>query len=114
MNHIIYGLQSSEKPKIQEWGEKRHVPVNVREVTNTDEDGKEIPAYEYDVIERVEQPVNYDNIMDAAVKAKFTDEEMAYITKHFSSTINEKVKAYKVFVSEMGKTLENAGYASAE
>lgn len=114
MNQIIYGLQSTEKPQIQEWGEKRHVPINVREVIMTDENGEETIGYEYDVVERVEQPINHDNIMAAAVRAKFTDEDMAYITKHFSSTSNEKVKAYKDFVSEMGRMLEDAEYVPAE
>ena len=40
MNGIIKGLVSETEPKIQNWGEKRHVPINVRQEKSIDEKGE--------------------------------------------------------------------------
>ena len=50
MNGIIKGLVSETEPKIQNWGEKRHVPINVRQEKSIDEKGEEKTIYVYDVV----------------------------------------------------------------
>lgn len=110
MSKIIIGLTSESKPEVQQWGEKKHVPLNVKEVREADEEGNEKVKYVYDVIERVETPVCIDTIVSAGVKAKFSDDEMGYIMKHFAKESDPKVAEYKEFVTRLTADAESAGY----
>lgn len=107
---IIRGLISESEPQVQNWGEKRHVPINVRQETKIDEEGKEKTIYVYDVVERVEQPVTVDSIVAAGVKATYSEAETSHIMTHFARENDKQVAEYKDFVSALTADAEAAGY----
>lgn len=106
----ILNLASSEQPQLQDWGDKKHVPLNVREIEGVDENGDPKVSYQYDCVEKVDQPINVDNIVKAAVEAEFTAEEQEYVTRNFSKRKDALVKRYKDFVAEITEKAEDAGY----
>lgn len=110
MKGIIRGLISETEPTIQNWGEKRHVPINVRQEKITDEKGEEKTVYIYDVVERVEQPVTVDSIVAAGVKAAYSEAETSYIMTHFAKENDKKVTEYKAFVTELTENATKSGY----
>lgn len=110
MNGIIKGLVSETEPKIQNWGEKRHVPINVRQEKSIDEKGEEKTIYVYDVVERVDQPVSVDSIVAAGVKATYTESEMSHIMTHFAKDSDKTVAGYKEFVTVLTEDAQKSGY----
>lgn len=110
MRGIVKGLVSESEPKIQNWGEKRHVPVNIRQEKTTDEEGNEKTIYVYDVVERVEQPVTVDSIVAAGVKATFTEHELSHIMTHFARENDKQVTDYKAFVTTLTEDATKSGY----
>lgn len=110
MNGIIRGLISETEPKIQNWGEKRHVPINICQEKTIDEEGKEKTIYVYDVVERVEQPVCVDSIVAAGVKATYSEADTSYIMTHFAKENDKKVAEYKAFVTELTENATKSGY----
>ena len=64
-------LQFSEEPKVTPWGnEMSNVPLNVKEETVTNENGEEEKHWSADILRKVKNPVNKDNIVDAAIAEK--------------------------------------------
>lgn len=110
MNGIIRGLISETEPQIQNWGEKRHVPINIRQEKTIDEEGKEKTIYVYDVVERVEQPVTVDSIVAAGVKATFSETEIRHIMTHFAKEGDKTVDTYKTFVTSLTEDAKKSGY----
>lgn len=106
----ILNLASQDMPQLQEWGDKMHVPLNIREIEGVDEEGNHKKSYLYDCVEKVDQPINVDNIVKAAVESEFTPEEIEYVTRNFSKRKDPLVKRYKDFVAEVTEKAEDAGY----
>ena len=106
----IKGLFSEEKPQLQDWGEKKHVPLNIVESETTDEDGKVKKQYTFDCVERVEEPLSVDTIVKAAAEGTFTSEQLSYITRNFAKQSDTLVARYKTLVEEVTAAAEAAGY----
>lgn len=110
MELIELGLTSVEEPKLQEWGDKRHVPINIEQYTEEDENGEQITKYRYDLIKRVEQPISYETILKAAVNAKFTSAELTHIMTNLMIEDDELVVKYRKYVTEMANAIQLSGY----
>lgn len=106
----IKNLVSQTQPKPEDWGDKKHVPLNVREVEEVDENGDPNTTYLHDVVERVEQPLNVDNIVKAAVESEFDKSQIEYVTRNFSKRSDKLVNKYKAFVQEVTDAAIEAGY----
>ncbi|MBQ2950831.1 MAG: hypothetical protein IJE12_07290 [Prevotella sp.] len=106
----IQNLASAEQPQLQDWGDKKHVPLNVREVEGVDENGDPKTSYLHDCVEKVDTPITVDNIVKAAVEAEFSAEEREYVTRNFSKRKDALVKRYKDFVEDITDKAEAAGY----
>lgn len=106
----ILGLTSQEKPQVQPWGDKYvHVPLNVKEFIQTDEEGNEVTGFMYNCIECVELPLTSDKIVNAVCKEHFAD-DMEYIMANIHKTNDKKVKSYMAFVEEINAQCEKLGY----
>ena len=106
----IQNLSSETLPKIEDWGEKKHVPLNIRETEGTDENGEPKTKYLYDCVEKVDQPINVDNIVKAAVESKFDAKTIEYVTRNFAKKNDSTVEEYKAFVEEITDAAIEAGY----
>lgn len=107
----IINLTSEIKPVVLPWGEtKAHVPLNVREVETTDENGEEKAKFIYDCVEKVDKPVNTENIMKAAAKAKFGDNIAEYVALNVFKTDDAKIVEYTEFVKLISEQAKKEGY----
>lgn len=107
----IEGLYSDSMPVLQEWGSAyKHVPLNIKSETRTDEDGEEKTSYVYDCVERVPVPVTVDGIVKTALEAKFSVEDIAYVQANIFKSADSKVKAYSEFAAKINSEATEAGY----
>lgn len=104
-------LQFSEEPKVTPWGnEMSNVPLNVKEETVTNEKGEEEKHWSADVLRKVKNPVNKDNIVDAAIAEKFDEAAQKRIMRNFAHSDDAEVAAFNAYVAEVTKSAEEAGY----
>ncbi len=103
-------LYFSEQPKPMDWGEKKHVPLNIKEETTTDENGVEKKGYRADLVPKVEQPLTVDHIVDAAIASEFGEEAQKRIMRNMASDNDPEVEAYKGFINEIKASAKAAGY----
>ena len=103
-------LYFSEQPKPMDWGEKKHVPLNITEETTFDENGVEKKGFRADLVERVEQPITADHIVDAAIASEFGEEAKKRIMRNIAIEGDPEVAAYKKFISEIRASAIAAGY----
>ena len=104
-------LQFSEEPKVTPWGnEMSNVPLNVKEETVTNEKGEEEKHWSADVLRKVKNPVNKDNIVDAAIAEKFDEAKQKRIMRNFAHSDDAEVAAFNAYVAEVTKSAEEAGY----
>lgn len=107
----IINLSSDVKPEVQPWGEtKCHVPLNIRKETITTEDGEEKDKYTYDCVERVDKPLNVENIVKAAAKAKFGEDIAEYVALNVFKTDDAKIVEYTEFVKLISEEAKAEGY----
>lgn len=104
-------LQFSEEPKVTPWGnEMSNVPLNVKEETVTNENGEDEKHWSADVLCKVKNPVNKDNIIDASIAEKFDEEARKRIMRNFAHSDDAEVAAFNAYVAEVTKSAEDAGY----
>ena len=104
-------LQFSEEPKVTPWGnEMSNVPLNVKEETVTNENGEEEKHWSADVLRKVKNPVNKDNIVDAAIAEKFDEATQKRIMRNLAHADDAEVAAFNAYVAEVTKSAEEAGY----
>lgn len=103
-------LYFSEQPKPMDWGEKKHVPLNITEEVTIDENGVEKKGYRADLVPKVQQPITVDSIVDAAIAAEFGEEAQKRIMRNMASDNDPEVEAYKRFVNEIKASAKAAGY----
>lgn len=104
-------LQFSEEPKVTPWGnDMSNVPLNVKEETVTNEKGEDEKHWTADVLCKVKNPVNKDNIIDAAIAEKFDEEARKRIMRNFAHSYDAEVAAFNAYVAEVTKSAEDAGY----
>lgn len=107
----ILNLTSENKPEVQPWGEtKVHVPLNVRKDTVVAEDGEEKDKFTYDCVERVEKPINVENIVKAAAKARFGEDIAEYVALNVFKTDDAKIVEYTEFVKLISEEAKAEGY----
>ena len=111
INRMEKNLQFSEEPKVTPWGnEMSNVPLNVKEETVTNENGEEEKHWSADVLRKVKNPVNKDNIVDAAIAEKFDEATQKRIMRNFAHADDAEVAAFNAYVAEVTKSAEEAGY----
>lgn len=103
-------LYFSEQPKPMDWGEKKHVPLNIIEEVTTDENGVEKTGYRADLVPKVEQPITVDHIVDAAIASEFGEEAQKRIMRNMADDNDAEVSAYKSFINEIRASAIAAGY----
>ena len=103
-------LYFSEQPKPMDWGEKKHVPLNIKEETTLDENGAEKKGYRADLVPKVEQPITVDRIVDAALASEYDGEALNRIMRNVASEGDPEVEAYKKFINEIRASAIAAGY----
>ena len=99
----------SEKPAVQDWGEKKNVPLNVTEET-TEENGVKKTGYRADLVPKVEQPVTVDSIVDAAIASEYGEQGQKRILRNMARENDPEVEAYRNFVNEIRASAIAAGY----
>lgn len=99
----------TEKPQPMAWGDKKIVPLNIKEEVYT-EDGKEKKGYRADLVKKVDEPLTVDSIVAAAVNEEFGDEAQKRIMLNFAKQGNAEVERYKAFVAEVTNAAIRAGY----
>lgn len=100
----------SERPGQMDWGKQKIVPLNIVEETTTDENGNEKKSYHADLVQKVEQPVTVDRIVDAAIASEYDDEAQKRIMRNITSENDPEVESYKKFVNEVKASAIAAGY----
>lgn len=100
----------AELPQPLEWGEKRIVPLNIKEEVETDESGVERKGYRADLVPKVKQPLTVDNIVDAAIADEFGEEALKRIMRNMAKPDDAEVERYKNFVTEITEAAKAAGY----
>ncbi len=98
------------QPAPLDWGEKKHVPLNVTEEVTTDENGNEKKSYRADLVPKVSEPLTVDNIVDAAIASEYDEEAQKRIMRNMAKENDPEVEGYKAFVSEIRKAAIAAGY----
>lgn len=100
----------SERPAPMDWGQQKIVPLNIVEETTTDENGNEKKSYHADLVQKVNQPITVDSIVDAAIAAEFSEEAQKRIMRNMASENDPEVEAYKSFINEIRASATAAGY----
>lgn len=100
----------SERPTPMDWGQQKIVPLNIVEEITTDENGKEKKTYHADLVQKVNQPITVDNIVDAAIASEYGEEAQKRIMRNMTSEGDPEVEGYKKFVNEVRASAIAAGY----
>lgn len=100
----------SERPEPMAWGDKKIVPLNIVEETTTDENGNEKKTFHADIVPKVAQPLNVNNIVDAAITSEYSEEAQKRIMRNMASEGDAEVESYKRFVNEITASAKAAGY----
>ena len=100
----------SGHPCEMDWGLQKIVPLNIVEETTLGENGREMRGYRADVVQKVEQPVTADSIVDAAIASEYDEEARKRIMRNMASEGDPEVEAYKRFISEIREAAMAAGY----
>ncbi|WP_304423477.1 hypothetical protein [uncultured Duncaniella sp.] len=100
----------SERPTPMDWGKQKIVPLNIVEETTTDENGKEKKNYRADLVQKVNEPLTADNIVDAAIASEYSEEALKRIMRNIASEGDPEVESYKQFVNEVKASAIAAGY----
>ena len=91
----------SERPTPMDWGQQKIVPLNIVEEKTTDENGNEKKNYRADLVQKVNQPITADNIVDAAIASEYDKETLNRIMRNVATEGNPEVEAYKSFINEV-------------
>lgn len=105
------GLIFSEYPRPIEWGDKRHVPLNVEPETIAGEDGKAARAYRCDLVENVEQPLTVETIVKAAIRSEFGEETSPKMAMTLAlRQADPETERFRKFVNDVTEAARAAGY----
>ncbi len=99
----------SEMPVPQEWGNKRIVPLNIKEEV-TEDNGVKKTGYRADLVPKVEQPLTVDNIVDAAITSEYGEDGQKRILRNMARGNDPEVAAFNSFVNEIREAAKAAGY----
>lgn len=107
---FIQGLFSETYPQIAEYGNKQHIPLNIRSEIRSGMDGSFIEGFLYDCVEKVKGPVNKAIIIQTIIDSQYTEEQKAYIMTNMGNQDDPIVKAYLEFITKITKEVEDSGY----
>lgn len=93
-----------------DWGQQKIVPLNIVEDTINDENGKEKKTYRADIVQKVNEPLTADNIVDAAIASEYDEDAQKRIMRNIASEGDPEVERYKQFVNEVKASAIAAGY----
>lgn len=103
----------AERPTPMDWGEnKQHVPLNIIEVEDFDENGNTVKSFRADIVPKVEKPLNIANIVNAAVFSEYGEAGAKILTMALvlNPNENEDTKKYRAFVNEIAEAAKAEGY----
>lgn len=100
----------SERPAPMDWGNQKIVPINIKEETIKDEYGNDKKTYRADLVQKVNEPLTADNIVDAAIASEFSSEAQKRIMRNIACEGDPEVESYKQFVNEVKASAIAAGY----
>lgn len=109
---VTEGLVSDEMPVVMEYGSNcSQVPLNIQQIEVSDENGEPKTAYTCDLVDNVNNPVDFDNILIAMINAKYSETEQNQIQDAINKGSNSnKVKAYKAYLKACSDKIEASGY----
>lgn len=99
----------SERPKAQDWGEKKIIPLNVTEDSST-EGGNIKKGYRADLVKKVKVPVTVDSIVEAAIEDEYGEAGQKRIMRKMTDPTDPDVAAFTAFVAEIRAAAEAEGY----
>lgn len=101
----------AERPTPMDWGKKKHVPLNIVEINEIDENGEPKKAYRADIVPKVEQPLNVENIVKAAINSEYGENAAQKMTMALAlNKSDEETEKFKKFVSEITEAAQAEGY----
>lgn len=99
----------SERPKAQDWGEKKIIPLNVTE-DRTVECGNVTKGYRADIVKKVQTPVTVDSIVEAAIEDEYGEAGQKRIMRKMTDPTDPEVAAFTAFIAEIRAAAEAEGY----
>lgn len=104
-------MQFVTRPEVQPWGnDKVNVPLNVKEIPATDEEGNAVTHYQADILCKVKKPVTADSIVEAAVAEKYSEADRLRIMSNFTKEHDAEVEGFKAFTAEIRAAANEEGY----
>lgn len=99
----------SERPKAQDWGEKKIIPLNVTDDSSTGGDGIK-RGYRADLVKKVRVPVSVESIVEAAIDEEYGEAGQRRIMRKMTDPTDPEVASFTTFVAEIRSAAAAEGY----